>query len=293
MAVRAAISVTDATSSFTTMMGYSPTGTGLVALSDPVSDQSTGQGADDFIGNFYFKSDVATVGTSGTLMFRFNFDKYQSNGFGGNLRVGVDANGDGAVDMFFGIKDSGGGGSQVVFQAPTVVSSTANTTPNNSALGNVITTGAGAGVATSATNYSYLDTGGSAIGTVTYNDSLLTFAVPFLTLQGALNTVANVVGSGNISITTATALRFVAFTATNTNTVTQDVLGLGAIKTNGTTTFSSAGFSDFYSADGVAHPLPEATTIAQTVVLMGLPGYLWARRRMRGRAGSASENTGN
>jgi hypothetical protein len=34
--------------------------------------------------------------------------------------------------------------------------------------------------------------------------------------------------------------------------------------------------------------VPEATTVVQTMVLMGLPGYLWARRRRRRNEASQS-----
>jgi hypothetical protein len=273
-----ALSVTDPLSSFSRVVAYNPGDPGYTAgtnyLTDPTADQSTGQGADDFVGGFYMQSD----GTN--MVFRMYFNQYRSNGFGGNVRLGVDANGDGAVDVFFGVKDSGGGGSQVVFQIPTVVSATANTTPNNSALGNIITSGAGAAVATSASNYQYI---ASAVqyGDATYPDSEMTFSIPFQTLADTLATVTNPTTGTAFSITTSTALRYVAFTATNTNTVTQDVLGMGAIKTNGNTTFASGSFSDYYSADGARQPVPEATTVVQTMVLMGLPGYLWARRRRR------------
>jgi hypothetical protein len=272
-----AISVTDATSTFTQMVSFSPNDPGYTGgtnyLSDPSTDQSTGQGADDFVGGFYMKSD------STTLMFRFYFNQYRSGGFGGNVRLGVDANGDGAVDVYFGVKDSGGG-SGVVFQDPTGTSPPANTTPNNSALGNVY-----GSVTLSSSNYNYVASA-TQYGTATYPDSELTFALPFATLQSNLATLG-------VTIDTSSSLRFVAFTSTNTNTVTQDVLGMGAIKTYGDTAYTSGLFTDYYSADGSRHQVPEAATVAQTAVLLGLPGCLWLRRRFlsRGKAEATPEGT--
>jgi hypothetical protein len=262
---RAAISVSDPTSSFTQMVGFSAADPGYTAgtnyLSDIGGDQGTGQGADDFVGGLYMQSD------STTLMFRFYFNQYRSQGFSGNVRLGVDANGDGAVDIYFGVKDSGSG-SGVVFQDPTGTSPPANTTPNNSALGNVY-----GSVALSSANYNYVASS-VQYGSATYPDAELTFAMPFATLQSNLSTLG-------IAIDTSTSLRFVAFTATNTNTVTQDVLGLGAIKTYGDTAYTSGLFTDYYSADGSRRQVPEAATVAQTAVLMALPGYFWIRRRIR------------
>lgn len=262
---RAAISVTDPTSAFTQMVGFSPADPGYTAgtnyLSDIGGDQSTGQGADDFVGGLYMQSD------STTLMFRFYFNQYRNQGFGGNVRLGVDANGDGAVDIYFGVKDSSG--SAIVLQNPTGTSPPANTTPNNSALSNIY-----GSVALSSSNYNYVASS-VQYGSATYPDAELTFAMPFATLQSNLGTLG-------ISIDTSTSLRFVAFTSTNTNTVTQDVLGLGAIKTYGDTAYTSGLFTDYYSADGSRRPVPEAATVAQTAVLLALPGYFWVRRRFRG-----------
>lgn len=277
--LRAAISVTDATAtSFNALNSYAPNDPNYTAgtnwLTDPTSDQSTGQKADDFV-NFSTKaanSGGATISAAfftesdgTTLIYRTYLQALSTSkgspSYSGYFRVGVDANGDGAVDIFLGI-DAAGGSQGITYMNP--VAGYDQLTPNTSKLDKAY------GLVTmTAANFNYASDGGTG--------AMLTFATPFATLQSNL-------GALGITIDANTPLRYVAFTATNSNTVNQDVLGIGALATFGTTRYDAGIFTDYYSANGTRMPVPEPATVAQTLVLIGAPGLLWMRRRLRRRA---------
>jgi hypothetical protein len=276
--LRAAISVTDPTAtSFNALNTYAPNDPNYTAgtnwLTDPTGDQSTGQKADDFVA---FSTTTANSGgatisasfflqTDGTTMiFRTYLQTLQtqkgSPSYGGYFRIGVDANGDGSADIYMGV-DAAGGAQGITYMNPTAGYD--QLTPNTSKLGNPYGL-----VAFSATNYNYASDGGTG--------AMLTFATPFATLQSNLSALG-------ITIDANTPLRYVAFTATNSNTVNQDVLGIGALSTFGTTRYDAGIFSDYYTPSGVRTPVPEPATVAQTMVLVGAPGLLWWRRCLRRR----------
>lgn len=270
----ATVSVTDSVSTFSTF--ETPWGT---TLSDVRWDQQTGQGADDFVGDgtngyygFYYK--YGQIGGVDSMMFRVRLNAVASS-FTGNLRIGVDGNGDGAIDLFFGVSTGQGQTPQIVFQDPSAGKT--NVSPSTSGLDKVYGT-----IATTTSNYSYLQADdGSAFatgnGTGTANaDMFLTFALPFSTFKSALE--ARLSG---VTITVDSLLRFLAFTSTQGNAVNQDVYGLGTLSdtANANLRFDQGGgFTNYYSSTGAV--IPEASTVVQgaAFLLSGLGVVLWRRR---------------
>lgn len=259
-------------------------------MGDPIWDQQTGQGADDFVGDgtggyygFYYKFGQIAGVDSIVIRFRFNVLTTQQGSpkFTGNPRIGVDGNGDGSVDLYFGVSTGTGQSVSIDFQNPTGTAIDANTSPNTSALGNNYGTIAG-----TASNFAYgpVTDGSVFLSGSQQNqatpDAFLTFAIPFTSLSNNLATNLNR-GPFDQNLD---YLRFVAFTSTQGNAVNQDVYGITGI---GTTRYDAGGgFTDFYAASG--RPIPEPATYLQFGVLfLGGVGVVWWRKR-KARAFSAS-----
>lgn len=270
----ATVSVLDDVSTFSTLQAY---GGGM--LSDPTYDQQTGQGADDFVGDgtngyygFYYK--YGQIGGTDSLVFRVRLNLLTTQQgvpkFNGNIRIGVDGDGDGNVDLYFGVATGAGQTPEITFQNPTGTAPDANTSPNTSALDNRYGT-----IAASASNYDYSEvTDGSSYYTNKVNqpntDAFLTFALPFSSFKTYLESQLS-----GVTITTSSFLRFVAFSATNYNTVNQDLYGSNGI---GTVRYDQGGgFSNYYGVDGKV--IPEASTFAQFAML-ALGVFGWRRKRV-------------
>lgn len=210
-----------------------------ITMTDFVGDQSTGQGADDFIVNGFYTA-VNTSTTDPTQFYRLIFDKYDANkGFTGNLRLGIDVNSDNAVDLYFGISTITNT-TQLVFQLP--AASSVNTTPNNSSMGSIFNN-----TTLTSANYSYYQVD------PTSNDGALTFSVSMSVLNAAL------AGTGK-SIITDTYVHYIAFTSTNTNGVSQDLYGTSG-NTNSTSTYSTLGaFTEYKNMNGQVPVVPEPST---------------------------------
>jgi hypothetical protein len=279
----ATVSVTDNVSTFSTFEAING---GI--LKDATYDQQTGQGADDFVGDatngyygFYYK--FGQIGGVDSLVFRFRLNllgiSQGSPKFTGNIRLGVDGDGDGNVDLFFGVSTTQGQTPEIVFQNPTGTALDANTSPNTSALGTVY-----GSIATTTSNYYYSEvTDGSSYHTNKVNvpntDAFLTFALPFSTFKTYLE--AQLTAK---TITLQTYLRFVAFSSTQGNAVNQDVYGSTGI---GTVRYDQGGgFTNFYNANG--NVIPEASTVVQMIAfgLSGLGVVVWRRKRLT-RGGAA------
>ncbi|MBI3886861.1 MAG: hypothetical protein HY302_14205 [Opitutae bacterium] len=272
----AQVSVLDDVSTFRTLGSVLGT-----PMSDPIWDQQTGQGADDFVGDgtngyygFYYK--FGQISGVDSLVFRFRFNvlttQQGSPKFTGNPRIGVDSNGDGKIDLYFGVSTGSGQNVTIDFQNPTGTAIDANTSPNTSALGTNYGTITG-----SASNYDYGQvTDGSAFLSGSQQnqvtpDAFLTFAVPFSNFASALG--AN---TGQTIDPNFTYLRFVAFTSTQGNAVNQDVYGITGI---GTTRYDQGGgFTDYYSSSGQLIPEP-ATYLQFGVLALAAAGASWWKLR--------------
>lgn len=283
----AVVSVTDNVSTFSKLEAL-----GGGYLSDATYDQQTGQGADDFVGDsannhygFYFKG--GQIGGEDSLVFRFRLNELGAQQgtpkFTGNIRLGVDGDGDGNIDLYFGVSTGQAQTPQIVFQNPTGTATNANTSPSTSGLGTSYGT-----IATTASNYSYTEaTDGSAYHTNKPNqpnpDAFLTFAISFNTFKTYLEAQL-----GGQTITMESFVRFVAFSSTQGNAVNQDVYGLGTLSNTANANLrfdQGGGFTNYYSPNGSV--IPEASTAAQAAVFL-LTGLSVAVRRRpwltRGRA---------
>jgi hypothetical protein len=253
-----------------------------------------GDGVGGYYGFYYAASSIDFDGAGAgvaqnALVFRFRLNKVESS-FTGNIRLGVDGDEDGSVDLFFGISTGAGQTPEIVFQNPTGTALDANTSPNTSALG----TSYGA-IASSAYNFNYIQaTDGS-----NYNlnkpagnaDMWLSFAVPFTTFASTLGTQ-----TGTTIDWASSYLAFVAFSSTQGNAVNQDVYGIAKITSTNPATGqqwgdlaynAGGGFTEYYSASGAKKPVPEPATYMQLGLLIGSGVLLtvWRRRRSRERTG--------
>ena len=295
------ISVTDANSAFIPVLKLGSTG--LTYLKDPSPDQQTGTGGtggdSDFVGvvdpnntaaQFGFLMQYGKLASDPTgpdyVMFRFRLDTWRSGGYNTITMIGADADYSGSIDLFFGVQKIGSS-VFIVFQDP---GTGLNISPNTTSLTNPY-----GAVAATSTNFSYIDsttganaaTDGSSYNST--NDALLTFAITFSSLQAALNTT----GSGRtsaISITDTTPLRWIGFTATQNNSINQDVYGIGKLSSDDDTTDAYASNGDtpyavFASVAQDSHGhIPEPATVVQLAVLLmagaAISFYQFRRRRL-------------
>ncbi|MFH1500259.1 MAG: hypothetical protein ABII82_20835 [Verrucomicrobiota bacterium] len=262
----AIISITDATSSFTAI---NPTYT----LQDPANDQQTGDKAADFVSTsttpgFYMK--FGEIGGVDMVMFRFHFQDYRKQAtFNGSIRLGMDADSDGDIDLFFGSHEGGGqNGSGISFQDP---GTGLNVSPSTTSLGGnygtvaLVSSGANA-------NYGY-----TALTGVTGVGAQVTFAISFQSIADALVAAGTAPG---VTLTPESIVRFLAFTAQQTaaNSINQDILGVNG-GYNSTVRFDApgGGFTDYIDSTGA--PVPELGSFAYAA------GFLFAglgiRRRRR------------
>lgn len=284
----AIVGVTDDISTFSTLESVNSS-----VLSDPTYDQQTGQGADDFVGDgangyygFYYKFGQVDFGTGGgsqdAMLFRFRLNalglQQGTPKFTGNIRMGVDGDGDGSVDLFFGVSTTQAQTPEIVFQNPTGTAVNANTSPSTSALGTAYGTTAG-----NSANFSYTEvTDGSTYHTNKPNepntDAFLTFAISFSTFKTYLEAQ---LAPGTV-ITLDSFVRFLAFSSTQGNSVNQDVYGLGplSVSANDNLRFDQGGgFTNYYSANGKVIPEPE--TMVQFAVFASVGLGMACRRKRR------------
>lgn len=291
--VGAAVSLhAQVTVSQTTLTGFSvPNSITGSPLADVTYDQQTGQGADDYVGDgtggyygFYYAATQLDFGSGAenAMVFRFRLNAVATS-FTGNLRLGVDGNMDGKVDLYFGISTGQGQVPTIVFQNPTGTAVDANTSANTSALGTVY-----GSIATNTTNFSYFQApDGSQYYTNKVNqpnpDMWLTFALPFSTFASVLGTQTGTTIDWNY-----TYLAYVAFSSTQGNAVNQDVYGIPKITSTNSTTGAQwgdlaynqgGGFTEYRSGSG--RPVPEPATYLQLGALLGAGLLLQRWRRSR------------
>jgi hypothetical protein len=255
-------------------------------IPDPSNDQQTGTGEGDIVGNGSHPSLYTTFGdagtpslTDGTLGFRVRVGADDSPaGFKAAFFAGMDANHDGAIDLFIGVNNSGSSDTIGIWNP----GAGANISPNTTTI--VSTPLFSYTITVSNYNFSMVNTTiDPTVGTATdlnadrKNDYFLTFSVPLADIITALN------AKGITGINQNSVFSYVAATATQANSLNQDLNGVGK-NYDGSATWASLGaMSDSFSVGGV--PVPEPTAgIAGLMVIIASIGHSLARRRRTSQA---------
>lgn len=207
---------------------------------DPSNDQQTGSSEGDLVGNstnasFYTKFDDAGTPSlvDGTLAFRARVGADKNPvGFATAVFVGLDADQDGALDLFLGVNNSGSS-DHVGIWPP---GAGANTSPNTTTIEAPLIT-----YAEASTNYDWravdatidptassfdIDGGGD-------NDYFVSFSVPF-------SDVVALMAARGIVVDENTKMRYVMATATQANSLNQDLNGVNG-SVNSSMTWSDLG----------------------------------------------------
>ncbi|MDJ0648045.1 MAG: DUF4347 domain-containing protein, partial [Xenococcaceae cyanobacterium MO_188.B19] len=219
---------------------------------DYPDDQQTGDNEADLVGDddnpmFYIQFDEgdASNPTDGTLAFRIRVsDEKPPTGFSRNMFIGLDADLDGAIDLYVGVNNSGNADSLAMWDTGTGE----NISPSTTTISDPLVS-----YTLEATNYNYstVSTFTDPNGTTTdINgdgvDQFLSFSFPFQDI------VTQLTNQGISNVTDQTALAFVVGTATQDNSFNQDIGGIqGGI--GSTTTFTDLGvFTSIVQFDGTA-----------------------------------------
>jgi hypothetical protein len=253
----------------------------LNSFPDATNDLQTGTAEGDIVGNaghpsLYMKyNDGGTPGpTNGWIGFRMRLGADANPpGFKGAAFVGVDADLNGTLDLFVGVNNQGSGNRIGIWNPGNGLNVSPNTTTlvsppiqsytetaSNYGFNSINST-----IDPFATSFD-LDTGGST-------DQFLTFIIPFSEL------VARLAQRGFAGFTKDTPMQLVAATATQDNSLNQDLNAVfGAI--NSTNSWSQlGGFSQLYSFSGTA-PVPEPGTYAMMGIgLLTLVAIVRRKRR--------------
>ncbi len=250
----------------------------LSYMSDATPDQQTGQGADDFASDptyagFYQKA--GTIGGVDSLLFRARMDKYDGDdrwGNGGNLGIGMDVNGDGALDLILMMSESSGNVNNrtrtLTFGDPGTGANTGPSTtswsfPTQTAI-NLVTN----------TTYDVTQTNDGSMLNAT-PDMFMSFALSFANLQAAVRAYTPFT---TFNMTYDTRMSFIAFTSTQANSLNQDLFGTTG-NTSSTLTWAELGaITGPANAWGV---VPEPATYAQVGMFLLAAGVVAYRRRKR------------
>lgn len=281
-------------------------------LLDPQADQQTGLSPGDFMGLAAGATGYSTTPTSAVassmvtsgkingvdyLVFRYRMTDYNGNknyvGSAVSVGIGFQELSGAGVTTIYATVDSKGAGQEFFFQGGgTGLNDGPSTTTLDGGVfaGNPYTKAAPL-LLTSGTDWSYQKV--TAIGETNYDrtgtsgtdeNAFVTFAIKFSDLQAATRALT---GNTTFTLNYATQMAFVAWTATQTQSINQDVNGVSGIPT---TTWSAMGaFTDYVDATGAKKPIPEASTVFQIggLLFVGLAGRYWLRRKTR-----FSENAG-
>ena len=248
-------------------------------IPDPSNDQQTGSLESDIVGNTTHASlftafyDGGTPSlTDGQIAFRLRLaEEKNPPGFSGSAFVGLDANGDGKLDLFLGVNNSGSADQIGIWKA----GSGANISPNTTTLANTPSFT----YTETSTNYSWIQvTSISDPSATSYDldggggtDRFLSFVLPFADVVAAVNSVLTNGFNQN------SVVAYVAATATQANSLNQDLNGVdGGV--NSSSTWASLGALTLpYSASGIQVPEPATGTF----LILGATYMGLCRRRKR------------
>lgn len=239
---------------------------------DPSADQQTGSAESDIVGNAGEPS-LYLQYNSGYLGFRLRVGADMSPaGFKGDAFIGLDANGNGPLDLFIGVDNSGspnqlgiwdpGNGLNTSPSTTTIVSTPLlSYTETSTDYG---FTPVNATINPGATNFD-LNSDGKT-------DQFLTFYVPFTNIVSAL-AAENITG-----FTTNSPMQLVAATATQPNSLNEDLNGVSGGINSSLTWSQLGGISLSYSPDGIA-PVPEPSINSLFSFTGGVTVFHFVRRR--------------
>jgi hypothetical protein len=251
-------------------------------IPDPIGDLQTGSGEADIIGNlaqpaFYMKYNDGGVSgpTNGWVGFRLRLSADVSPaGFKGAAFVGVDANLDGRLDLFIGVNNQGSGdqiglwkpgtGLNISPSTTTLVSPPAKTYAETASVFNF-----GAVNATSDPLATLFDLDGAG-----KPDHFLSFVIPFPDIVSQLE------AQGISGFTRNTPMRLVASTATQDNSLNQDLNGVAGGINSASTWEELGGLSQPYSFSSTS-PIPEPPSGPLALVGATLAMIYWWRRDPR------------
>ncbi|MBK1855597.1 hypothetical protein JO972_11550 [Verrucomicrobiaceae bacterium 5K15] len=257
---------------------------GVDPSADPSEDQQTGIRDADIVGDannpsFYTAfddADTPLVLTDGTLGFRLRVagDKNPS-GFESAFWVGIDANLDGAIDLFAAAIE----GSEVGLYP---AGSGANISPSTTSIDS---SNPYYEVSATSANYDFQSVNTTIDPTLTndnldggsggggdHTDYFVSFSLPLIELATAVDSL-NLPGIGSFDETNA--LQYVTATSNNANSLNQDLNGINGGQSSSTSWEDLGGFSEILSANGL--PVPEPSSW----VFSSLAGLIMLRHRRR------------
>jgi hypothetical protein len=248
---------------------------------DPSNDQQTGSSEGDIVGNAQHPSVYTMFGdggtpslTDGTLGFQIRVGADTNpSGFKTAMFVGIDANGDGKIDLFVGVNNSGSADTVAIWNPGAGLNVSPNTTT-------IVSTPLVSYTPTAA-NYKWTavnTVNDPSVGTATdldgggQNDYFLGFAVPFADVVSQL-------AAAGIAFNQKSTLTYVIATATQANSLNQDLNGVGK-NYDPSLSWSQLGvLSDPMTADGLA-AVPEinpALWVGLLLVAVALQRHLGKR----------------
>jgi len=196
---------------------------------DPSSDQQTGSAEGDIVGNATHASVYTTFGnadtpslTDGTLAFRIRIGADSSPaGFKAALFVGIDGNSDGTLDLFLGVNNSGSANMIGIWDPGTGLNISPSTT-------SIVSTPLVSYTQTAA-NYWWTPvtatndptTAGAFDLDASGPDQFLSFSIPFA------DVVAQLATNGITGFNENSTMSYVISTATQANSLNQDLNGVG------------------------------------------------------------------
>lgn len=250
---------------------------------DPSRDQQTGSAEGDIVGNVSNPSVYTTFGnagtpslTDGTLGFRMRLGaEVPPAGFKTAMFVGLDANTDGVLDLFLGVNNSGSADMIGIWSPGSGLNvSPSTTTMVSTPLVSYTITGA---------NYSWMQvTGTSDPNATSYDldantaDYFLSYSIPFA------DVVAQLAARGITGFNENSAMTYVVATATQANSLNQDLNGVSG-GVNSALSWSQLGVQSNVMTPASIGVVPEINPALAIVLLLAvvLGQQHWQRRRTR------------